>query len=906
LTQTPTATPFADPKLIPCVIAGFSYTKHQLNETEEWYWTAAPMIVVSSGPPVIIGLAGSWIADNNSQMTINQWATSSQQNAKWRLTTDCLDITQPANQYDYTTSAFPVTAGVRYKFRIVTTVPSSNTRLYWYGAPSTLETCEVSNATCVMPTNTPRATHVGDPQLQPCGTKGVLFTIHRPNESERWYITSTALIAVTSGPPVIIGLAGSWISTKTHNTVTLNQYGQTTNEYAKWHLTTDCFDIWQQTTTSFVDYITPSFPVIIGVRYKFRIVTTIPSSNTRLYLYNAPAGLETCEVSNGYCYPPSTTVPKSRTASPSSSISASRSPGPTPILNSSEVPCGIKGCLYTMHLPSETPQWFWTSTAVVRVSNGPPVIIGLAGSWIAKSDHAGFEINIDRIGMTGAQYAKWTLVTDCHDITELSPSSDYYAPRFRVTKGKRYRFRIMTEIPSNKTLLRWYNSPNDLPDMETCENSNVVCSAFPSRSPTHSQSPAQSKSPTETQSPEPTISESPFPTLTETQSAVATSSPTATPIADPKAIKCGTIGLLYTIHEENAKEEWCLTSKAAVYSTGDKPVIIGLIGSWISQETNKIRFVLSRNPKEEYSKWNLTTDCFQIIEDAAFGESYKTPEFPVESGVRYRFRIMTTIPSTSTSITIENLPSDTETCESSDNYCYPPASTNSLTPTLSQSPIATLVPTLTETHHPTITQSPIPSPSLSKAESKSESKYPSQSQNPASDTYQYDKGSPSPQIPIGDSNTIQNSDLFKDSSISISQKATDAAQSSLPNTPFKSTGPPASSTVPKQTKSSAQVTEEDTGTKSVVVHSQGESENHQNVSTSNHIGSEGAQRASEDSINTGLIAVCVVLMVVFVVLFITVLYFEKKLRRRIEDGKNQEPEAHHVTATYSSVQTKAQ
>jgi hypothetical protein len=129
-----------------------------------------------------------------------------------------------------------------------------------------------------------------------CGTKGVLYTMHGEDEPEIWYQTSTARVTTPySTSPVILGLAGSWIQTTT-GSMSINLW-RSSYDYAAWHLTTDCLDLWDDPAIS--DYYTPSFPVLSGYRYKFHVITTIPSVNTRLYWSGAPSDIETCQVSDG-------------------------------------------------------------------------------------------------------------------------------------------------------------------------------------------------------------------------------------------------------------------------------------------------------------------------------------------------------------------------------------------------------------------------------------------------------------------------------------------------------------------------------------------------------------------------------------------------------------------------------
>jgi hypothetical protein len=61
---------------------------------------------------------------------------------------------------------------------------------------------------------------------------------------------------------------------------------------------------------------------------------------------------------------------------------------------------------------------------------------------------------------------------------------------------------------------------------------------------------------------------------------------------DPHLAPCGRPGVLYTMHEEGARELWYLTASAIVYANSDTPSIIGLAGSWIATTTEDMHFNL--------------------------------------------------------------------------------------------------------------------------------------------------------------------------------------------------------------------------------------------------------------------------------------------------------------------------
>jgi hypothetical protein len=322
---------------------------------------------------------------------------------------------------------------------------------------------------------------------------------------------------------------------------------------------------------------------------------------------------------------------------------------------------------------------------------------------------------------------------------------------------------------------------------------------------------------------------------------------------------------------------------------------------------------------------------------------------------------MTTIPSTSTSITIENIPSDTETCESSDNYCYPPTPTNSPIPTLSQSPIETPLPTRTDAHHPTITQSPIEKESSAKPLTEEEtmiylteeftsnistddsytfysencseaaaSLVTSQSSNYASETvseyiqWSNENADPSSEALfdkeskfLNDDSEEENSAVFhsphEDISDTFPEKQSNSTQKASYDSEYSEasldddSNPNNHSEDSEQTMISAQETE-DSNEKEPTI--QEKSQIHRSISftqkkshvESDNIGSDAAERVAEKNFNTVFVSVCGALMLVFTILFIVMLHCEMKLRKTIEDREKNETEVRPVIATYCQVE----
>jgi hypothetical protein len=152
---------YADPRDAPCE-AGCLYTKHRQGEAEEWDLTSTAIITLSSETYFyIIGLAGSFVASDSGDLRINV-DSGSNPYAGWHLTTDFLDAWDVESIRDYYTDYFPVMAGYRYRFRIITTVPLKTGRLYFYNIGSSmLQTCESSNFSCAEGVLTSVSTETG-------------------------------------------------------------------------------------------------------------------------------------------------------------------------------------------------------------------------------------------------------------------------------------------------------------------------------------------------------------------------------------------------------------------------------------------------------------------------------------------------------------------------------------------------------------------------------------------------------------------------------------------------------------------------------------------------------------------------------------------------------------------------
>jgi hypothetical protein len=327
----------------------------------------------------------------------------------------------------------------------------------------------------VSPTDTPTPTKIPteslfpDPEVVECISGKVLFTSHLPNEIEAWNATSSLLVASDGGLPRIIGLSGSLIPQKSDAfkmTVSRNP----DDDYAGWYMRTNCFDVWDDLTKIST---TVWLPVIAGKRYKFRIVTTIPSSRTRIGLTfgSLNFAFSTCEVSDTDCVMPE------------------RTPGPTAIPDPETLPCGISGVLFTSHLVDEPETWYMTLSPSISVTNGSPRIIGISGSWIGM-DNSHMNMKISGLGYSG-----WELFSDCFNFSQSSSDdNEFYTPYFEQRTGVRYRFRIVTTIPSNYTQIIWGNPPVTLQSCYKGENVCPVPSVSLSPLPTGSISPAESSS----------------------------------------------------------------------------------------------------------------------------------------------------------------------------------------------------------------------------------------------------------------------------------------------------------------------------------------------------------------------------------------------------------------------------
>jgi hypothetical protein len=216
----------------------------------------------------------------------------------WTLITDCWTELSDHLDSDYYSPFIPVIAGNRYRIRIVTTVPAQKVRLWLPDFPSTIETCEISNMTCIYPTPsvsqtpnvtpTPLHSGVSDSTLVECGTSGVLYSIHEPGKPEEWRWTSTVQIMYEGGTPAFISFAGSWVA-PVDGTVSFNiDYGP--YGYNAWHLTSDCADIWSDKEIR--DYKSDKYRVYAGYRYRFRLSTHIALGKSQLWWFPSPSNLD--------------------------------------------------------------------------------------------------------------------------------------------------------------------------------------------------------------------------------------------------------------------------------------------------------------------------------------------------------------------------------------------------------------------------------------------------------------------------------------------------------------------------------------------------------------------------------------------------------------------------------------